>query len=221
MKRSFLGTVFIVTALFTPQSRAAMVTFDLTGGGATPSLSSSYTFNEGGISLLVTSATSGGPVLANQNFPGGIIALDFGIGSSSGLLDSTQIDGSGPDEMVTFIFSGAISYILESVTFDRVGGNDDFSLAVDGNTALANQDIPGGDGFAGFFDADSSTFIFSSVLTETQRTGTQFRFGVAGSNDDYKISSITITALAVPEPTGFAVWSLLGLLVIVAYRTRR
>jgi hypothetical protein len=76
--------------------------------------------------------------------------------------------------------------------FGAVGSNDDFTLAVNG-VYRGQADIPGG-----------NTFDFSSL----NFSGTSFAFGVAGNNDDYYISALTVETAEVPEPGTLA---LLGL----------
>jgi hypothetical protein len=124
-------------------------------------------FSEGGYELIVTGT------------PGVAVDTDFGLGVRSRLLfDSNQVDGAGPDETISFSFAQNVR--LVSVIFGAVGFDDDFTLALNG-VVLGSADIPNGN----VFD-----------FTQFDLSGTSFGFGVAGSNDDYYISGLTVDVAA-------------------------
>ena len=119
-----------------------------------------------------------------------------------------QIDGlalNGPD-FLDFDFGSKIIEIA-SVTFRRVGinvpipgigevGNDDFSLAIDGNTVLDEVDIPGGNGI----DTGVGTFDFTALNLPG---GNVWRFTAPELDDDFTIASLTVNvddSAEVPTP---------------------
>jgi PEP-CTERM motif len=104
--------------------------------------------------------------------------------------DNKVIDGSGTDEWLNFVFVDNVQ--LLEVGFTLVESGDDFSLAVDG-TLFQSAAIP------------------LTGIAEFTALGSQFDFGVVGSNDDYRIQRIVVddlsdSAAPVPEP---ATWVLL------------
>ncbi|MDV3353331.1 PTPA-CTERM sorting domain-containing protein [Leptolyngbyaceae cyanobacterium CCMR0082] len=116
-----------------------------------------------------------------------------------------QVDGlalNGPD-FLDFDFGSRFVNIV-SATFRRVGtnvpidevgevGNDDFSLAVDGNSVIEIADIPGGNGL----DSGIGTFDFTPLLLPS---GNVWRFSAPELDDDYTIASLTVTSEEIPTP---------------------
>jgi hypothetical protein len=162
---------------------AGLITFDFTGG-ILPAVGDPISYSSSGLGLEVSGT------------PGVAVDHVVGLGVSSSLFDDPQVDGSGRDEFLSFLFDEEVE--LVSVYFTAVGRNDDFSLAVDGST-LGSADIPGG----GLFNS-TGTYDFSSFGI----SGSLFDLGVAGNNDDFFIGSITVNTIGVPEPATLA---LLGL----------
>jgi len=81
---------------------------------------------------------------------------------------------------------------INSATFSRVGGNDEFTLLVDGDE-LVSADIPGGN----LADIDIGSFDFTS-FNAGDRTGVEFGFTVTDLDDDYILREIVVEK--VPEP---------------------
>jgi|GEM_PF-3638294 len=98
---------------------------------------------------------------------------------------SGDIDGSGSYDSLVLTFDDPIT--LNSAIFKNIDSNDDFSLLVDGNALISNQD-------------GSSTNDFTS-LASALRTGNIFTFTVAGSNDDYRLEKINFDVPAPVDPT--------------------
>lgn len=135
-------------------------------------------FNEGGLELTV----SANPGVVQQSLSG--------LGVKSDSMDSGQIDGRGPDEILSFSFGFDIE--LLGVWFSRVGYNDDGVLYVDG-VVRESGSLPGAaalDLGTGFFDASASNLV-----------GSTFGFGVLRGNDDYSIAAIIVQEIQdVPLP---------------------
>lgn len=170
-----IASALVLTAM-TSVASAAVISFDFTGGSNTSG--DPLLFSQDGLDLSV----SGDPGVAVNRYSG--------LGVRSSRYDSSQVDGSGPDETLSFLFGQDVT--LVSAMFGAVSSNDDFRLYVNGAN-IGTADIPNGNVF------DFSGYNFMSNL---------FGFGVEGSNDDYYIAGITVETVDVPEPGSLA---LLGL----------
>jgi len=176
---AFLAAILVTFS--TDTANAVTYTFDLTGSTSTQS---SFTVPDGSalLSVLVTGFTSGGAQSINRD--------SNGMGVYSGGNDSTQTDGVGPDETIRFDLGTAILQLTQA-TFALVGSDDDFTLTVNG-VYQGQADIPSG-----------LVFNFGGSYI-----GSLFDFGVASSNDDYKLTSVKFsdscqgctTGTEVPEP---------------------
>ena len=161
----------------------------------------------GGLSVTVTGHTHGDGVSADADAPFPVIGFaqivqnDEGLGVSSGNGDSSQLDGSGPDEFMRFTFNQAVNLLL--VTFDDVGGNDDFDMSVDevdqDVAALLGTDDLGALPAGGFPGTDDYFAIFGGTGLPA---GTVFDFYTTGFNDDYRVRRLIVekTDHDVPEP---------------------
>ncbi|WP_279327059.1 PEP-CTERM sorting domain-containing protein [Crocosphaera subtropica] len=175
-----LGTILAGSFGFSDLAEAT--SFYLGNGLNVPEVGSFFSYTKDGIGLTTTG------ILDNGNGRNVYRSL-LGSGVTKEVLfdgDDNQIDGVGPDETLVLTFNQVVN--LVSVTFSRVGDNDDFKLFVDGNQFIA-ADIPGGN----FLDLDISNFIFNP-----SPTGTKFGFTVIDKKDDYLVKYVEVNA--VPEP---------------------
>jgi len=192
---------------------ANAATFDLTGNGG---LASSYNYSVDGIGLTVegvrfqaSGSTSSAQVGQYSN----------GLGVTSHGGDSHQVDGANRNDMVVFSFDQDVT--LESVTFNYVDGNDDFTFFFDGNadgdftdgadSRYLNTDIPG--------SSSPSTYTFLSTWI-----GQTFGIGAYGSGDNFKIKSVSVepTLSVVPLPAALPLYGAgVAILGFMGWRRKR
>jgi len=148
-----------------------------------------------GISVEVTAFTIANDGAGNISgttqitSPGGVWVGhdDLGVTTSG---SGTLIDGSGSaDEGLLFSFSQVVS--LDYLDLDNFSGNDDFNLTVDGITLLVDYDADETSPYV-TNTSEYDDYLFSGV------TGTNFLFWADGSNDEFRIDRMNVSA--VPEP---------------------
>jgi len=234
-------------------SHAAPITFDLTGSSNTPPGSQPVVISAGGVDLSVTgwrvddSDATGGSPAGNAPFaslsPRGLSQTANGIGVYNGLgtIDSTQTDGSGPDEVLRFQFSAPV--LLGKVVFALVSNNDEFDFGVGsdldpanvvdvrvnqtyGDDSIIALSTPLGPPSPPFLDykfmVGSSVFVGPTPTVSIAPVGQTFEFYLSDKNDDYKIVELTVEATVdpdgmVPEPSA-AILLLIGLLGVTLRR---
>lgn len=205
-----------------PAAEAASIkTVDFAGAG--PNVPSLFFDLGDGLELTVTAGThSGGGAGANAplNVTGTADISQTGggapgIGVRSRIVDSSQLDSSGPNEFLRFTFSQDVT--LLSTVFEAASnagaGTDEFDLGIDG----VDLDIDGtfgtdrlrnfsDAGFPGGTDREVDfsggvDFVGDGTLALLPATGQVFDFYTDDRNDDYRIHSLTVEAVeAVPEP---------------------
>ena len=197
-KAVFTTTAAVVlAATSTSAAQAVQLHYDFTGSGGTRD---SFEFTSHGIDVTVTGYTKLDPFV-----PAKVRQTSHGLGIRSSFLDTDkkEIDGFGLKEYLLLDFTPK-NVRLHSVTFGRVGLNDDFSLFVDGDH-LVSADIPGGH----WKDKGTGFFSFESY---SEAEGSQFKFTTPGKWDDYTIKKAVFKK--VPEPA-----SILGLFAVAGLAT--
>lgn len=197
----------------------AATTFDFTNGSRSQT-SGTLNYSADGINLAVSSARyynpSGSRPLGAHDYG------DIGQSNGNGLYiqwgsnDNThQIDGSGKDEVALFQFSQDVK--LESVSFNYNSSHDQFAFFFDnnGDGKLYNNQ---GDLINSSLNANpTDTYAFLGALL---KTGDLFGIGAIASNDDFKIASITVSA--VPLPAGLPLYGAgLAVLGFVGWRKKQ
>ena len=146
--------------------------------------------------ISLTATANSGNVYIQE---GPNVSDGFGLGVKNGSSDNTQIDGSSPAEQLYLSFDSTkwVATLL-SVTFSRIGTNDEGAITVNGNV-LWSGDLPGGNSS----DSDIQSKSFTSYAAAS-RTGNTFGFGTVNSDDDYYVKyayfNITEVPQNVPEP---------------------
>ncbi len=118
---------------------------------------------------------------------------DLGVTTSG---NGTLIDGDGLDEGLLFSFDQFVT--LDYLNLDNWSSNDDFNLTVDGVSLFHDCHSCSGSSYV--------TSVHDDVFHFTGITGKDFLIWADGSNDDFRVDRMRVTA--VPEPTSIL---LLGL----------
>lgn len=204
MNIKFLGAaaVMAVMAAGSASAATATTTFDFTGS-ALPVSSIPFTSTDTNLSLTATAdnqlSSNGQIQLETDRFVGryaGGLGVCHGTpsanasGGCSG--ENHEVDGNIGNDVVLFDF-GTQDVTLKSVTLSYIGYNDEFSFSFfDGTSTtptnfFSSLNTPG---------TGLSTYIFSQVWT-----GSLFGIGAVDSNDEFKISGISVSYdAAVPIP---------------------
>ena len=167
-------------------NEASAIVFDFGGNGSNGRLGQeSESFTVDGLFLEATAFDRLG---SSRNVTRRNAGLGVRLPGIFGGFDSPQIDGLGLDETLSLTFgtSGDTRVALNSATFSRVDGNDEFTLFTDGDAFLTNASIP-----------NSGIFDFTSFV-RPDRTASGFNFQVTDFNDNYFLRSVDVET--VPEP---------------------
>jgi len=186
------------TVVAADSAQAATFTFDFRSQAQTPPIfprQVSFVTQSQTIGLETLSVTATGFTTA----PGGAAMFQgtngLGVVSLGVPNDSQQIDGMNFLEKLRLTFNPGVR--LLSATFGRVGTNDTFNLAVQGVSKIASLQIPGGLATdAGGTPATNVNFV--ALLSKADRTGTFFDFGTNSAQDDYFLSTVTVTPVPTP-----------------------
>ncbi len=247
-------TLAVAFATAVAPAAANILLFDLTGDANIASDAQPLVISQGGVDLSITGWGVGdgvstpepdqhSPFAALQ--PRGLSLTTNGLGvfDETAGPDSTQLDGSGPEEVLRLQFSKAV--LLTKVVFALVDSNDEFDFGVGpdlnaanvvdvrtnqtyGNDRIASVATPLGLGTnpAADYELDigPSVNVGPTASKKEAPKGKTFEFYTTNANDNYKIASIQVEMLitpdvVVPEPTT------LGLLALmtggIAFTTRR
>lgn len=192
---------------------------------AMPALPSTITFGTGGS----TGFTSGGTNSVTVNDAGGYLGLTltvtagvlspgscapqcwltasnagYGVDNSApagGATDSsTDIDGSGNNDFISLVFNRVV--VLSAATFGNFGSTD----------------------HGEFYNMTSGAVLVSafssSSLSGLSVHGTSFQFAATGTNDDYRLLSVTIVPNPEPGTMGMTAVGVIGLLAFGRRRMR-
>jgi hypothetical protein len=167
-----LSLGFIGNSIATPIN----VNFQLTPG-STNQLLNSLHYDINGLKLDITpQALDGTNIVASQIFQN---EYGLGIKLTAGR-DGSEIDNSGPDEMLTLAFSKDVN--LVSASFNQLGTNDDIIVASTNNT-LSHI----------FTQGNSSDSGIENLLLPSL-TGKIFTFSPISSNSEYSLASISFSS---------------------------
>jgi hypothetical protein len=160
---------------FAGSANATPVTFDfsLVKYAVTPTIN--YVDGSG---LAVEASTPVGGVSATLVYP--VRPTNSGgLGVTSSLGDSPIVDGVGLDDLLNLTFNHKVKII--SAVFSEIDFSDDFNFIVDGS----NQ---------GHFHIP----LISHLYNFSGEQGHVFGFGAGENNDDFKLKSITVSAVPLP-----------------------
>ena len=209
-----LRSILITTAMslgLAGAASAATHTFDLANDGVTKQSERSFTY--GDLALTVTGVLYDYDVRTGKAVfePVRTQSWDRGIGIDTGrYLDSHLVDGAGKREALIFSFNKDVK--LDSVSFSYWDWNDNFALATGETT-----DLKGIFGSGISFD---HTETFSKNYTSNI-----FAIGAVGSDDEYKVKSLTVSYEDMPTPSPVplpaAAWMLIAGIGTLAAAKRR
>lgn len=168
---------------------AFAATFDFTGENRFPA--SSLAFSDDGIGLTVTAGTfSAASNPSSVNINRRLVDQDNNGLGADGFLDGDNIDGRFGNDILIFTFDQEVQ--LDVLRFGGVDGNDDFAFGpVDGLSFFRIVD----------FENVTDPLNAATFLTDDQRVGTAFGIGAIGSNDNFTIAGLSVSAVtAVPLP---------------------
>ena len=181
MKKLVAGAALLLS--MASSASAGLISFDFTGGSGN---SSSYVFTESGVDVTATASWDG------IFFDGSakVTRHSNGIGVFNGcvvfICDSNQIDGSGRDDYLTLSFASDVE--LLGFTFGNASSNDEFDLYLEGSLVENNAETT--DGLLAFAP---TTYI-----------GSQFTIRANGGNDNFRLATMNINTVNVPEPGSLA-----------------
>ncbi|MEO1611752.1 MAG: hypothetical protein AAFU55_05300, partial [Pseudomonadota bacterium] len=125
--------------------------------------------------------------------------------------DPPELNGSlEGSEMLLFTFDQEV--IFNSVSFGEVDGDDDFDLAIDGIFAFEDVTIAPFNNPFFFTSGERGTTIGIGADT--------FLGAITGGGDDFRVSSISVTAVPLPA-TGLLLFAGVGALALGGWRRRR
>lgn len=175
-------------------AEAATVTF--TSAAAT-AVSGGFSFTSGGITVTITAGLFADDA-AGKVTPGQLNArpkvYSPGVGISHDGDSDHTIDGAGNNEALILTFSQNV--LIDSIGFGYFDGDDDYDFFFDSNSdgvlnrVLNNVDIP-----------DAGVSNLSALFLQP---GRWFAIGADGSDDSFKLKSISFRAApVVPVPAAF------------------
>lgn len=197
MKTNVVATAVCAVALTSQISVAAPVEFDFTEYNRYTSDSLEFTGSDGESTVNVSAWSEYGQPLIGSSPIFGLSVFNchsnrWGCGH-----DNSQIDGRGASEAAVIDFGEMVN--LVSATFSLLGGNDTFTLLVDGDEIMSDVSASEGDRFR----------FFTEYSFDAGVSGSAFTFLADNRHDDFKLTGIAVDYISnVPEP---ATLSLLGL----------
>lgn len=204
MKRLLAAAAILVLSSTAAQ---ASTTFDFTSGTVAYT-SGNISYSAGGIGLDVSSGNYTGGNVVDTSEIGQINGAGLVIKSWSG--DDHEIDGDVYNDVAVFQFDQNVT--LESVSFNFFEGDDDFAFFFDvGNDGSLNL-IDG--------DIDANPLDYYDFTGIYLLNGDLFGIGALAYNDDFKIASVTVSAI--PLPAAFPLYAAgMAVLGFMGWRRKR
>ncbi len=121
------------------------------------------------------------------NYRNRLVDIDPNGLGADGSYDSDTVDGSSGNDVLVFAFNQEVR--IDSIGFTEVDRNDDFAFGqVSGRTFTRSFN---------YGDVDRHTDL-SAMLSAGARTGLTFGIGAIGTYDNFRVSSITVSAVPLP-----------------------
>ena len=208
------GATIAFAAVDASSAQAGTLTYNFVGSSDT--YAPSFSFTTSGVSLTATASSTAPDNKVSYS------AIGLGVNAFAPRIPPTttnlavpaiydinprQIDGNQWDETLWLDFGGQTVRLI-SATFGNVNVNDDLDLLVNGSTSLLHTNIQLNSTSSGL-----TKFVnFTSLLSASAATGTNFGFRATDDNDKFALLNATFEIVSVPEPT-----ATLGLLAVGAF----
>lgn len=197
MKNIIIGlSVALGFASFASQAQA--ITFDFTGTDLPFALSQSFT--QDGITVDVTAGTFPAGTNPSTITNNRLVDVDTdGLGAILGF-GNDSVDGRNGNDILIFSFSQDVN--IESISFNRVDGNDDFAFGTVDGTSFER--------FVSFEDVSSTVLTADFLNPDSLSIGRTFGIGAIGGGgffgigdfspfaDDFVVSGLTVAPVPLP-----------------------
>ncbi|MFT6559150.1 PEP-CTERM sorting domain-containing protein [Sneathiella sp.] len=186
-------------ALFSVTAAHAVSSFDFTSGTSSWT-SGALSYSKDGIGLDVSAGRYTGGNVVDSGYIRQYNSSGLAVYSST-LFDNHEIDGWNHNDVAVFSFSQDV--FLTSVSFNYNSSDDQFAYFFDtdndGTLELINASL----------DANpTDTYTFAGLLL---KAGDLFGIGAIGYNDDFKIASVTVSAVPLPPAMALFGAAMVGL----------
>lgn len=192
-KVSAIAGIAAAAAIFTGGAANA-TTFNLTSGYT--SVPGGYQYTVDGITLTITAGGFADNATGNVT-PGQGGARPYiyspGVGISYNGDNDHTIDGSGQNDVLILTFSQNV--VIDGLQFGYFGSTDDFDFFYDTDTngvlnrVLNDIDIP-----------NSGVALLASLFSQS---GDWFGVGADGSDDSFKLKSVSVSVVPLPAAAPF------------------
>jgi hypothetical protein len=203
-----LKSTLTLLALFALPAFSATITFGTGGtsgftGGGVNSITVNNAAGVTGLSVIVTAGVLSPDSCSSQCWLT-TSSAGYGVNNaapSGGASDSSDdIDGSGADDFISLVFNQQVR--ITGATFGSFSSSDDGEL----------------------YNTTSGTVLVTAFDTNSialNSLGTSFRFQATGTNDAYRLRSVTFVATPEPSTFGLTAAGLMGLWALGRKRLRR
>jgi hypothetical protein len=165
----------------------------------------SVTFGDSDLNVTVYAGTFDGHGI---NYHTRRVDIDPNGLGADGTHDFDGVDGRYGNDVLVFSFNQEVQ--IDSINFTEVDSNDDFAFGSVSGRSFSRS--------LSYADVDRHTDL-TALLSAGSRTGLTFGIGAIGSNDNFRVSSITVSAVPLPA-SGLLLLAAMGAGVGVSRRRK-